>query len=381
MFHREQKTNFRVSEFSLSGGFLQQLLQRPEFGTYDIGELFEFIADSLYHTVGVMTDRVDFTLINVCSPFTRYSHGSAIEPPMAAWPRGKALIFTFAIGPVKTYENQFFRYRDVRHNSNSLTKWGLDNDCNDFVSISIDMVQAADWHLEGMRANQLQYVYNMIGAMTKNFMRRQLQYLTVDKSYDDIHEVRSIRDWYVELYSLPIKQVFTSVPVHLWVFNYHIWEQAPNLIPMRTITPVVAMYYFMYLHSSTQPNAPYVLKKRLGYTDDGGIADYLAASIMRMVQDIRTPGDRQVSTLERLAPAVMETFLRTGSTQLEETGLGYLISQEAARRRLIVDMQTREYDVGKLFLPAKPVAIDLMRQEKYFRETINRAMEYPQITL
>lgn len=382
MFHREQKTGFRVSEFSLSGAFLHSLL-KPRFVDFNVGELFEYLADSLWNTVGVMTDRVDFTLVNVCSPFNRFSHGILPEPPSVTWPTGKALIFTFAIRRARPYDQFRIKRNWVHHNSNQITKWGLNFQSRDYVSISVDMSKADEWHLKSMRMLELQYLFNIIGMMTKSFVRRQNVYQRIGQTYDDQHEVRSLRDWYVEIYSMPIKRLVQTVPYHLWPFNYHVWEYAPNILSPRTITPAVATYYFMYLHGAIRQDIEGRIGtlERLGVNGETGIGGYLVDSILRLVQDARTPGDRQLSTLELLAPAVIETFLRTGSTQLEDTSFGAYLSRVELRTRLIADLQSRENDLGAMFLPAKNTMFKLLTEDTNWRDTIRREMEFPQVDI
>lgn len=390
MFHRHQKTNFRVSEFSLSGGYLHSLLN-AKYTHINIGELFEYLADQLWHTVGTKTDRVDFTLINVCSPFTRYSHGSQSEPPTFSRPRGKGLIFTFAIRNAQHYSTFRFNPRNVRRNSNSLTKWGFNMDCNNFVSISVDMVQGEDWGTNSSRANELEYIYNLIGPMTKSLMRRQTQYETSDRDYADAHEKRSLHDWYSELYRMPLKQMFLQVPYHLWAFNYHIWEYAPNVIPQRTITPQVATYFFMYLNDSVAKEPKRsgdVTMKRLGLMkndmgnalNDSGIAGILASSLIAFIQRIRSSDGNDLSDLELLAPAVLSQFLNQGNTQIPN-GYGYRIEMAVANNSLISDLRSREKDLGYLFMPPKEVAANILRQDQNWRQTINSAMKFPQTDL
>lgn len=390
MFHRQQKTNFRVTEFSESGAFLHSLL-KDKYTHINIGELFEYVADSLWHTVGATTDRVDFTLINVCSPFTRYSHGYSVEPPLAARPAGKSLIFTFAIKSTRTYSGRVFNRRHVRHNSNSLTKWGLNFNCNDFVSISVDMTQGEEWGTNSSRLFELQYIYNLIGPMTKSLMRRQTQYETSDRDYEDAHSKRSLADFHSELYRMPLKQLFLQVPYHLWVFNYHIWEYAPNVLPQRTITAQAAIYFFMYLNSAV-PKQPRrsgdVTMKRLGLMsddmgnalNDSGIVGILASSLISFIQRIRSSDGTDLSDLELLAPAVLRQFLDVGDTQIT-TGFDAKVKMHVANTMLTADLYSREKDLGYLFMPPKEVAANILRQDQNWRAMINDAMKYPQSDL
>lgn len=382
MIHRTQRVSFRTSEFPLSGGFLQSLL-KPRYLNINIGDLFEYLADQLKNVVGALKSPIDFTLVNVCSPFTKFSHGYYNEPPTFALPNGKAIVFTFLTRAEKHTE-QIIRRRWVRSPSNSVRRWGFDGHAGDFVSISLDMTQGDEYGCAHPGPNELQYIYNLIGAMTKSFARRQGSYLPIERSYQDFHSLLSLRDMYSEYYRMPLKQLFQQAPYHLWVFNYHVWEYAPNLLPQRTITPAAAMYYFMYLNGvvplmSRRPND--VTMKRLGYTGtkiaDDGIAGILSSSVLRMVQMMKTPGDIQLTDDEILAPAVINAFLTTGKPQLSRTR-EYMGDAIDGMKKLITDVQSRENELGYLFLPPDETARKIMRTDIIWRDRIRSAMLYPQ---
>lgn len=374
MIHRKQLTNFRTSEFSLSGGFLHSLL-KPKYLNINVGELFEYIADSLWHVVGALNDSVDFTLVNVCSPFTKFSHGYLPPPPSKAWPTGKAMVFTFAVRNRRTYVNQIFNSNSVRRHSNSVTHFGFGYNNRDFVSISIDMQQGSEWGCAYPKSNELQYIYNLIGAMTKSFVRRQTAYLTAEKDYEDVHSLIDLYDIHIRLYRMPLKQMFLTVPYHLWPFNYHVWEYAPNILPQRILTPTVALYYFMYLNDAVSKlprTTADVTMTRLGLDRnattvlDDGIAGHLASSLIQLVSSIRTP-DVQLTDNELLAPAVLNAFFKTGSTQLS-TRKGYMGNIIQSFKDLMRTLQGRENEAGALLLPAKQTALKLLTQDRNWRQ-------------
>jgi hypothetical protein len=183
---------------------------------------------------------------------------------------------------------------------------------------------------------------------------------------------------------MPLKQLFTSVPYHMWVFNYHVWEYAPNMIPQRCVTPAVVMYYFMYLQGVV-PMLPRitgdVTMKRLGLNGakvlDDGIAGILSSSILRFVQMVKSPNDIQLTDDEIVAPAIMDVFLRTGKTQLARKR-GYMGDAIESMKHMIADLQARQNEVGYLFLPPDDVARKILLQDVNWRNRINSAMVYPQ---
>lgn len=375
MIHRNQELNFRNSEFPMSGGFLHQLI-KPRFLEMNVGELYEYLADILWATNGVMTNRVDFTLVNVFSPVTHFSHGSEEAPPLVTG-AAPVLVFTFALSR-RTYTGRRVLERNVRHRSNQIFAWGFDSHAKDFISITVSAVQADEWGMLSPRAYELQYLYNMIGPLTKSFLRRQAEYKTRGFEYEEIHSAISLRDRYSALYRLPLKRLFTSVPFHLWVFNYHIWEHAPNLLSERLITPSAAVYYFMHLAGACQHEGYAVVDERIGYGGDSGVGGQLAASIVQLVQDIRTPNmsDTDESTArERLAPALIESFSRSRQARVEMSDTGQAFEQtQAAQREGLIDDLKGSNEIGNLLLPANEVAARILRADKNWRQTFNRAL-------
>lgn len=379
MIHRNQQTSFRTTEFSLSGGFLHSLL-KPKYLNINVGDLFEFLVDTLWHTVGALNNAVDFNLVNVFSPFTNFSHGYLPPPPKAAWPTGKALVFTFAVRNRRSYVDAFSP-NTVRRHSNAVTHFGEGFNNRDFISISINMEQGKDWGCSTSKSNELQYVYNLIGAMTKSFVRRQNAYLTADEEYDDVHSFLKLTDMHSRFYRMPMKQMFLQVPYHLWVFNYHVWEYAPNVLSQRLITPTVALYYFMYLNDAIPKSARVVrdvTMLRLGLDPlnvtkvlDDGIAGHLASSIIQLVQQLRTT-DVQLTDKELLAPAVLDAFFKNGSTQLS-TRPEYMGDIMESFRDLLKTLKNHN-DVGMILLPAKDVARRLLIQDTNWRNTAITAL-------
>lgn len=366
--HRQQAINFRNSPWPQSGGFLHSLVSKTSYNNINIGELFEYLADALYTTVGALNDSVDFTLINVCSPFTGFSHGSVPAPDVLFRPKGKALVFTFAIRSIRSYYGVVPHGSKVHRNSNAITKWGLDYQCRDFVSVSVDMVQAEEWAVTACKMYELQYIYNLIGAMTKSLIQHRVLYRADDESYDDLQSMVDNRQLYSRLYRMPLKQLFTTIPYHLWPFNYHVWEYCPNVLPQRLITPQVALYFFMYLQSIRNNELSVLGDLRMKRI--GGILQMLTKSLLNMVQEVKTPtNDRNVDDIDLLAPAVLSRFIQNGTPQMD-TGFGWRERAEEDRLNLTIDLQQSQNDLGPIFLPADQTARKILYADLNWRNSL-----------
>jgi hypothetical protein len=352
----------------------------------NIGDLFEYVADLLWHTTGVLTNRVDFTLVNAFSPFTGFSYGSHPIPPKLAWPTGKSLILTFAISAIDPYtETTELKLNQTARLSNKHTRWSYRDGAQDYVSISVDTTVGAELGIRYPKFNELQYIYNLIGAMSKSMVRRQTVYRSPNESYEELHESYSLVNLHSRIFNMPIKNLFNQIPYHLWVFNGNLWRLAPNVIPQRLITPQAALYFFMYLSDVTRFSRCVgdVTMKRLGLelgTTEEGIVGLLTKSVLNMVQMIKTPGDRDLSDLELLAPAVLQALLITGSSTIK-TRSSYRADLIASTKMLIEDLQARENDLGHLFMPPRETARKLILEDRNYIRMIENAMVFPQSDL
>lgn len=386
MKHRSQVVNFRTSEFPLSGSFASFLL-KAQYTYIDIGEIFEYLTDILFHhTTGVLTNRVDFTLVNVFCPFNSFSFGQLPPPPKAVWPSGKSLVFTFSTSARDPYDEYSLVLRDsVLHLSNNHTRWSHYSEGTDYVTISIDLTRGNELGIHSPKFNELQYIYNLIGGMTKSVIRRQTAYRDLNDSYEDLHSSYSLVDLHSRIYSMPIKNLFTQIPYHLWVFNRHLWQMAPNVLPQRLITPQFGLYYFMYLHSvvhHTPRRNGDVTMRRLGLLPNHseGLLELLRKSVLNLVQMIKTPGDRDLSDLELLAPAVIQSLLIDGIATIDSS-TDYRNVLAESTRMLIEDLQARENDLGYLFMPPEETARKLLLEDLRYIDMLEGAMQYPQTDL
>lgn len=371
--HRNQTVNFRQSAFPLNGQAVPFLF-KTRYQSLNVGDLFEFLADCLWNLTAVRTDSLNFTLVNVTSPFAGFSHGSSPPPPELARPFGKALLLTFATSSPFTVTQaavQNIRRTDVRRRAVHITQWGPDGG-QDYVTIAVNGQPAHDLGLVNLQPNQLQYIYNTIGVLTKSFMTRQTKYQAGTDNYSEFHGRFNLHALRSRLGRMPLPHLFRTVPYPLWPFSIPLWTMAPNMIPQRCITPEVALYYFMYLRPilSVAANVVGDVKvRRLGLNTENadGIAGHLSDSIMNFVQMVKTPGDTQLTHRELLAPAVIQSFMMNGTGDLE-CGSNYLNSMSTDALKFATSLSAA--DLGSLFLPADLAAARIMRQDSNFADTL-----------
>lgn len=376
MYHREQTQNFRTNEAPLGGSFYSFLL-RPRFQYLNVGDLLEYVVQHLWTLTGVRTNRVDFTLVNVCSPFTKYSHGSTNAPPRSVWPRGPLLILTFATSIMQRYDEPDYEKKikssNARFHDNNTTQWSPVRGQIDFVSISVDLQTAHDLGLQQPKSNELEYIYNLIGPATKSIMRNQPKY-SPSVGYEDVHERLNLKAVHDRVYALPVPVLFRQIPYHLWAFSGELWRRAPNLIPQRLITPALALYYFMYLKDDIGFNSRCsgdVGMKRLGLLPGkkAGILGHIASSVLSFSQLIKSPNVGPMDSHELLAPSIMSALLRKRSARLIRRSNTKVILAEDVRT-LVAVMAETELESERMLFPPDEVAFNLMAEDTEYIEAV-----------
>lgn len=381
MIYRKQTPSFRYSEFPLSASAFPFLL-KPRYRNINIGDLFEYLAKILWSIQGVRTSSVNFSLVNLCSPFSKFSHGASPTPPKEAWPNNPHLIFTFALSIEQDYaEDLHIDQGWVRHRSINVKQWGLEPGSIAFLSIGLNSTECSRLGLTtNLQANNLQYIYNLIGAMTKSLLRRHANYTTDGSSYDELHARYNLISLHSHFFKMPLIKLFTSVPYQLWVFNEFLWKYAPNCIPSRLITPQVALYYFMYLTELAKHRTAYtdILTNHLGLRSgiSEGIAEMLSDSLISFVESIRAPSDTELSTQELLAPAVLQAALTTGKSKIE-VDQNYKKEIQEDAQSLINGLRKNSTDFSSLFTPPDQVARKLMLEDPNYS---NRLLESIDLT-
>lgn len=375
--HRNQTVNFRQSAFPLNGQAVPFLF-KTRYQSLDVGGLFEFVADILWNLTAVRTSSLEFTIVNVTSPFAGFSHGSHPPPPQITRPFGKALLLTFATSSpfeIKGRRAQSLRRTDVRRRAVAVTQWGTDGK-QDFVTIAVGGEHAHDLGLVNLQPNQLQYVYNTLGILTKSFIQRQTKYLPGTESYTDFHGRYNLQALRARIGRMPLPKLFREIPYPLWVFSIPLWTMAPNMVSQRSITPEFALYYFMHLRPiiSAYDNVMADVKaKRLGLNTDGadGVTGHLSDSILNFVQMVKTPGDSQLTVKELLAPSVLRAFISTGLPDVEG-GSDYMRLLSAEANDLASRMSNM--DLGSLLMPPDAVAKKVMLADRNFADTLLNAV-------
>ena len=284
--HQRQRVNFRLKAQPLSNGMIPWIF-RPAHEHLDIGGLFEHLMQVLNNSAGLTVNKVNFTLANVLSPFTLSSVGfNRNPPPSQAMPNVTALIvFTFALRQNTAWVRPMVarQFRSTYVNTWTTEKSALPQ----FVNIALDLSTAKKFGLTALTWYRLQYLYYVIGMMTKNAVlrghRRQVgaKYTTGPDVWSD----------YGKIQHQTITALALRVPIQYWAYSEQLLELAPNLLSDRHITPEFVQFC--------------ILTDRLNCTKFSEprrreVRDLLSDALMLFVQQVNDLGDAQLDTSETL---------------------------------------------------------------------------------
>jgi hypothetical protein len=239
-YHFKQKVNPRTkSYFNIMVGRNHSHLR-----TY---RLIERLKKYLFSQGAILSSPLNFTLCNVTSLLSAISFGYSQEP-VNVLRFDSTIAFTFAL-----HSDSDLNYKSapphIKKISHDITFWGYSNP-NEFVTIAVDI---ADIIEEGLSIKDFEYLYLVVGSVTKNFaMFKEAAQHSMPKSKGML--VRN----FTSIYNLDLATLMYTVPYVEWVYNKAIWEYAPECIPSNQIHAYSALYYALFL-SSKQLTAKYLV--------------------------------------------------------------------------------------------------------------------------
>lgn len=238
MPHVKQAQTFSVTEWPLAPSSIS-LYFNERTAVQKTGELLMFLADKLAAAKQPLHSKVVFTLLNVSTRGNR-SYGFQPAPPeniAAKFP----LSFTFALTANKTYTSKnprFVRTMDMHSliwGRKALTK-------NEFITIRLSPEQVSMYKLNDLSLKNLSYLYQIVGAFTKNFVRSPTWHRTKD------FDVRG--DWATFFTSRqPMTDMFKEKTFPEWAYNPLVWKTAPNLLVSQHFTPDLMLYWSLFLRT------------------------------------------------------------------------------------------------------------------------------------
>lgn len=231
--YRKQALSFKLQQMPLGAGALEMLVRRCN--DIYLGELFENIAAILKETPLVFSKPLTFTLVNVTHLFSNTSYGLFDTPPKKTHPSGVQWLFTFSL------DDAGLDYDLSKISSNLLTRINARVWRAGFKKMYLVFgINPNDSRLYGLDFGyQAPYVYNLIGCMTKWYVRKQPMNLEPVAPKE--------RYWY-----RPLHSAIGQDGVNTWVYSRAIWLNNPGLIAIDNITLESTLYYVEHMPNSAR---------------------------------------------------------------------------------------------------------------------------------
>ena len=243
--HLSINTNFKVGPLRGLRGSINSVF-KDSFITQDIGTLLQFIFEQLVESHYPMLLREMFTLVGIQNNLTNQSVGytkpledESIVPTMTEL----TLVFSMARIPKKTIKNPHV----IRGTENCRFLGTLDKRASytDYMVMGI-RTKELSMDLDYNYQSDLVYLYNIIGAVTKNFVRNNAWWKKDSAFplaiYKDLTLVESMYA------NKNIKDVIDSVPYNMWGYNREVWREANNLLCDHHFSERFCLYYVLYIH-------------------------------------------------------------------------------------------------------------------------------------
>lgn len=311
--HRHQQVTFSTRLPSISGAFLDSLVRSTY--SFEVGAIYTLLANELMTSTRVRTNSVDFTLINVYSPFFKISYGRVLPPQQDVHPRNALLMFTFAT----TSDYDIKQTNDIRRTSNNVVQY----DGNKYITIGLNAQTCHECGIFHLNLNGLRYLYNLIGIMTKLLIMKQQFYDSFEDSLTQPFNILCSK-----YFNLPIPSL-TRHPYPFWGLNRNIWQKCPNVLSFDAISPTVALFYFTRIIDLVPYNKISDLECGMA------IRKLLEESLMSFLQQVNTAVSVQLSRKDFLFPAVLGSIIYKNSVQTD------VVNERALRYNV--------YDIATLF--------------------------------
>lgn len=250
--------------------------------------------------------RPHFSLLNAVNTFNGFSCGYSDVPPQQFWPANHQLVFTFSLSvdDYDTYEDE----PDVHLNmSNNISVWGIQD--IKFLSIGMTSVKATELGLTAMFHFDLQYLYNIVGAITKNIaVFNQFDMFKSEIVYPKTHDV------YAGQYlKRSVRNLFETVPYKYWIFSDMLWRLAPNVFNHNMVNADSAEYFFRYCTRSfknvAQNDGSRITIFGLNCQATSGITALLRSSVLSFLQNVKSDEFTFDEESDYLAPLVLMAMI------------------------------------------------------------------------
>lgn len=354
MIHYYQRVNFRNWVFPFTSAKASALF-KSQFRTIKTGDLYRFLTELLAQSQGFSSLGAPFTLINIYSKHTKFSRGCSLPPDEKVFPGNQHLLFTFALSLYDSVSQ--IPISVINKRSNSVVQFGSPKAQGAFLTIGLSQNECTKFGLSSLHTARLNYLYNVLGPLTKTFSR----YPVRPTDYDDLSLVRL-----QSVVNKPLSSVLKAPPPY-WAFSKEVWEYAPNILTEQHITSKSVLNYFINIikpnSSSLLPSSILGMPPKKG---DSSVLGMLASSLVLLVQNLNagvTNGSR-MSELELIAPAVLYPFITTSELRSKRLPITQQVDS------LLFEFFGKHEELAKILMPPERAAIRVYRQDPALRNEL-----------
>lgn len=243
MSYRHVPYDFELEVLPISSGALAATIRNQYI---DIGNLFEWMAPLLYKTPHFKSGKNWFSLVNVTCTSSEFSYGVCDSPDPDNAPQACTWLFTFALNAARYDSSSVVTFSSLR--GINMVAWG--NRDGTFLTIGTTHHQAQEF---GLRYDSLtpRHVYYLLGAVTKSFAVNN-RFMTSEPDYRQRYARLLPSLMKSSMYMIPLYNMMSRTPYHLWVYNRHIWASAPQLLSVKHITVETLLYFCMYVRRTSR---------------------------------------------------------------------------------------------------------------------------------
>ena len=288
--HRPVNTTFKNNPRTGFLGTLSRTFKVEKLGQ-PIGELFEVIASELKEDRVAFSYPVTFSLVNVTNAIQNRSVGYSVSPPSGVLGKSYALAFTFALTgrPYKKTPPPVNNSAVGQEGYETVTYWSSNRVGSEYVTISFSRALVAKLGLSYNTDQDMTYIYNCIGMLTKNFVQDPSWYQDSGQHSDintsDVNEY----SLYTKYFKAGLRSLMNTAPMNAWIYNSDVWTMCSNVLSKNFLhIDTFGLYYLMYLTEFAESSPASTLYKEL-HSEVGGIYDYIQQGIQDLNVSLANP--------------------------------------------------------------------------------------------
>lgn len=233
MIYAYTPLSFRLGPWTKASSSHEGVFDRSKY-VYNASALLDYLLDVISDIGKPFVYRSTFSLINVVSHTAQLSFGKK-DAPATELRRAGHLHFTFAFTSNIDYSS---RSRPATRKSvHGAVLWSSDTRGRaSFMTISIPYHVMRDFGLKTPSLSDLSWLYSMVGASTKNFVRYRAFYDSSTSTFKDAEGFESVK--YKTIPTLLNRHPFSE-----WVYSVYAWRSMANVFSDRHATPQFCQFY------------------------------------------------------------------------------------------------------------------------------------------